>query len=122
MRSVKVLVAGSPAVRQSIKRKLELVSEDARVVAEAPTPRAAILMTRRYAPHLVFIADDTGDEDPEELVRAIRAATPGRVEVILTPAHPLEPAPYGISIMPRSRYTQRAMLAAMGRIIARLSA
>jgi len=122
MRNVKVLVVGSTAVRRSIKRKLELVTEDARVVAEAPNSRAAVMLTRRYAPHLVFLADDLADEDPAVVVESIRRATPGRVEVILVPAHALDGVPEGVPVMPRSQYTQRAMLAAMTRVIARVSA
>lgn len=120
MRSLKVVIAGPSAVRQSIRRKLELISDDVRVVAEAPTVRAAVLLTRRFAPNAVFVAEDEGLQDPSEVVAAIRAATPQRVEVILIPAHPVEPVPPGVEVMPRSHYTQRAMLQAMNRVLSRL--
>jgi DNA-binding NarL/FixJ family response regulator len=88
MRNVKVLISGhSLASRSAIRRYVESISPDVRVVAAATNLRAAVIMTRSYAPHLVVLAGGSEHDYLEEAVAAIHAATSQRVHVVVIPDH-----------------------------------
>lgn len=122
MRVVKVLLCGTPVVRARLRRHIEQVSEDVRIVGEAPTTAAAVLLTRRSAPHLVLLADEPEDGDYSGLVGDIRSASPQRPYVVLMPERtPEDEEIVGVeAVLPRNRYSNRAMVAVLRRIVARM--
>lgn len=122
MHGIRIVLCGPPLVRHRIRRHFETITPDARVVGEAPSPEAAALLTRRFAPHLVIVAD-TGEEEPDyrEIVQEIRKATPQRTYVVLLPKEAIDDEIPGVAaILPRSRYTNRALVSAFERLISRL--
>jgi DNA-binding NarL/FixJ family response regulator len=117
---LRVLICGpSRLVRQRIRQNIQRVDPNARVVAEAPSPTSAIFLTRRYEPDLVVLAGTDEAGDHTEIVEAIRAATPRRIRIVLVPDRPLRQVGTANAVMPRSRYTNRAMVSVLARIIAR---
>ena len=122
MRSVKVLISGeSPAIRSAIRRYLESVADDVRVVAEATNLRAAVIMTRSYAPHLVVLTGGREQGHLQEAVDSIRSATSQSVRVVVIPDLPVpRPIAGAIEVLPKSRYTNRALTHRLGKVIARI--
>lgn len=119
---VKVLLCGTPAVRARLRRHVEQVSEDVQIVGEAPSTAAAILLTRRFAPQLVLVADEPEEGDFTSLVSEIQGASPQHAYIVLMPEYTLdeEEIPGAEAILPRRRYSNRAMVAVLRRIMQRI--
>lgn len=122
MRMVKVLLCGSPAVRSRLRRHIEQVSEDAQIVGEAPSVDAVALLTRRFAPHLVLVGDEPEDGDFTSLVDEIQGASPQHAFIVLMPEHApdTEEIPGAEAVLPRNRYSNRALVAVLRRIVQRM--
>lgn len=122
MRMVKVLLCGSSAVRSRLRRHVEQVSQDAQIVGEAPSVDTVALLTRRFAPHLVLVGDEPEDGDFASLVAEIQGASPQHAYIVLMPEHAPadEEIPGAEAVLARNRYSNRAMVAVLRRIVQRM--
>lgn len=119
MHAIKIVVCGpSRLTRRSVASRVTAALPDAYVVGEAPSVAVAAAVVRRTSPDVVIVAGDAGH--PGRSVELLRRASSVRPKVILMPAEPLPPLPEAAAVLPRSRYSTRAVVAVLTRVLCRV--